>query len=79
MQKFMIRCGAFLTISNIKMICNFPAAKAVLSFVISYCLLTLSVPETKTAEFANSVDLNEVAHNEPSHLDLYCLSSSLPF
>ena len=29
------------------------------------------------AEFANSVDLDEVAHNESSHLDLHCLSSSL--
>ena len=26
--------------------------------------LTLSVPETKIAEFANSIDLDEVAHNE---------------
>ena len=32
---------------------------------------------TKTIEFANSVDLDEVAHNEPPHLDLHCLSSSL--
>ena len=30
----------------------------------------------KIAEFANSVDLDEVAHNEPPHLDLYCLLSS---
>ena len=35
------------------------------------------VPETKIAEFANSVDLDEVAHNEPPHLDLHCLPSSL--
>ena len=28
------------------------------------------------AEFANSVDLDEVAHNEPPHLDLHCLPSS---
>ena len=34
--------------------------------------LTLSVPETKIAEFANSVDLDEVAHNEPAHQDLHC-------
>ena len=27
------------------------------------------------AEFANSVDLDEVAHNEPPHLDLH----GLPF
>ena len=41
------------------------------------CLLTLYVPETQIAKFANSVDLNEVAHHEPPHLDLHCLSSSL--
>ena len=29
------------------------------------------------AEFANSIDLGEVAHNEPPHLDLHCLPSSL--
>ena len=41
------------------------------------CYLTLKVPGTKIAEFANSVDLDEVAHNEPPHLDLHCLPSSL--
>ena len=35
--------------------------------------LTLYLPVTKIAEFANSVDLDEVAHNEPPHLDLHCL------
>ena len=40
-------------------------------------LLTLYLPVTKIAEFANSVDLDEVAHNEPPHLDLHCLPSSL--
>ena len=39
--------------------------------------LTLLVPETKVAQFANSVDLDEVAHNEPPHLNLHCLSSCL--
>ena len=39
--------------------------------------LNLSVPETKIAEFANSADLDEVAHYEPPHLDLHCLPSSL--
>ena len=33
--------------------------------------------EAKIAKFANSVDLDEVAQNEPPHLDLYCLPSSL--
>ena len=31
---------------------------------------TLQVPETKIVEFANSVDLDEMAQNEPPHLDL---------
>ena len=34
-------------------------------------------PETKIAEFENSVDLDEVAHDEPPHLDLHCLPFSL--
>ena len=29
------------------------------------------------AEFANSLDLVEVAHNEPPHLDLHCLPTGL--
>ena len=29
------------------------------------------------AEFANNVDLDEVPHNEPPHLDVHCLPSSL--
>ena len=29
------------------------------------------------AEVANSINLDEVAHNEPPHLDLHCLLSSL--
>ena len=37
-----------------------------------YIPLTLKVPETKIAEFENSVDLDEVAHNEPPHPDLHC-------
>ena len=32
---------------------------------------------TKIAEFANSVDLDVVAHDEPPHLDLRCLPCSL--
>ena len=35
------------------------------------------VPEMKVAKFATSIDLDEVAHNEPPHLDLHCLPSSL--
>ena len=52
-----------------------------LNFIKAYALnrglLTLSLPETKIAEFANSVDLDEVAHGEPPHLELHCLPSSL--
>ena len=40
-------------------------------------ILILSVLETQIAEFANSVDLDEVAHHEPPHLDLKWLPSSL--
>ena len=29
------------------------------------------------ADFANSIDPDEVAHNEPPHLDLHCLQLSL--
>ena len=36
------------------------------------------LPETNIAEFTNSIDLDqEVAHNEPPHLYLLCLHSSL--
>ena len=40
-------------------------------------ILTPYVSETKIADFANCIDLDEVAHNEPPHLDLNCLPSSL--
>ena len=39
--------------------------------------LILWVPETKIGEFANSVDLDEVAQDELPHLDLHYLPSSL--
>ena len=38
--------------------------------------LNLSVPETKVAEFAHSIDLDEVAHHQPPHQDLHCLPFS---
>ena len=37
---------------------------------------TLKLPVTKVAEFPNSVDLDEVAHNEPPHQVVHCLPSS---
>ena len=40
-------------------------------------MLTLSVLEVQIAEFASSVDLDEMAHNEPCHLDIHCLPCSL--
>ena len=42
-------------------------------------LLALEAPENppKKTEFANSIDKDEVAHNEPPHLDLQCLQSIL--
>ena len=39
--------------------------------------LTCKAANTTIAEFANTVDTDETAHNEPSHLDLQCLPSSL--
>ena len=39
--------------------------------------LPLAVPETKLAEYANSVDLDEGAHNKPPHIQLHYLPSSL--
>ena len=42
-----------------------------------HVLLTLLSTRDKTAEFANSVDLYEVAHYEPPHLDLHCLPASI--
>ena len=37
--------------------------------------LALKVSETKIAKYANCIDLDEVAHDEPPHLDLMCLCS----
>ena len=39
--------------------------------------LTPKAPNTTIAEFANTVDPDEMAHIEPSHLDLQCLPSSI--
>ena len=36
-----------------------------------------TVPKMKIVELANSIDLDEVAHNELPHLDLHCLPSSI--
>ena len=43
---------------------------------LSVCLSVLKAQNTR-AEFANTVDPDEMAHNEPSHQDPQCLPSSL--
>ena len=53
------------------------SARACEDHLVRFVRIFTSVPKTKIAEFANSVDLNEVAHHEPPHLDLHCLHSSL--
>ena len=45
------------------------------NFGLSECN-RVKVPKTEVVEFANSKDSDEVAHNEPPHLDLYGLPSS---
>ena len=35
------------------------------------------MPEIKIVEFADSMDSDEAAHNEPPHLDLPCLPITL--
>ena len=49
-----------------------PTMRTVLKLFL--CILT---GKLKRVVFANSVDPDEVAHNEPPHLDLHCLPSSL--
>ena len=43
--------------------------------VVEYLTVNLSTLFS-IAKYANSVDLDEVAHIEPPHLDLHCLPSS---
>ena len=54
-----------------KQMTNFISAK------LQKAILTCLVPEVKIAEFANSIDLDEVAHYEPPQVDLHCLPLSL--
>ena len=46
--------------------------------VVSYSLTRIA-PNVTIAEFANTVDPDETAHDESSHLDLQCLPVSLSF
>ena len=48
-----------------------------LSLCFIFIFVTLIVTKMEIAEFGNSVDPDEVAHNEPPHLDLHCLPSNL--
>ena len=50
--------------------------KVIIEF-FSIEMFVLTLLEVKIAKFANRVDLDEVALNEPPHLDLHCLPSSL--
>ena len=45
----------------------------IIFFTLKHSVWPLSVRQTKTDTCANSVDLDETARNEPSHLDLLCL------
>ena len=50
-----------------------------MEIIIQYglCPVQLTGPEMKMFQFAKSLDSDEVAHNEPPHLDLLCSPSSL--
>ena len=42
-----------------------------------FSLLACMLPDMKIAEFVNSVDLDDLDHNEPPHLELHFSLSSL--
>ena len=35
------------------------------------------MPKIEIVDIANSIDPDEIAHNEPSHLELFCLPHCL--
>ena len=45
--------------------------------LFTFDIVIHKAPNTTTAEFANTVDPDETAHNEPSHLDPQCLPCRL--
>ena len=50
----------------------------IITKVVGTLNLTLKASNTTIiAEFANTADPDETAHNEPSHLDLQCLPSKV--
>ena len=44
---------------------------------ILFGALRVNYQRRKQVKFADSVELDKVAHNEPPHLDVHCLPSSL--
>ena len=58
----------------------FDQSAVLMSTIFTVEILTCKAPNTTLAEFANTVNPDEMAHNElyeQSHLDLQCLPSSL--
>ena len=49
-----------------------PVSRQFLVLVIENHFTPFIAPEMKIVEFANSVDPDEAAHNEPPHLNLHC-------
>ena len=45
--------------------------------IVKGTLMLKSTKKVKIVEFANSIDPDEVAHNEPLHLDLHYLPARL--
>ena len=82
-QEFVIFCNCCLALSaNIFISCvvlvrDLAASHLEACVLFSNSLAVLKALETRTGKFGNNVDPDEVAHNEPPHLDLQCLSSRL--
>ena len=49
----------------------------VLHVLCQFVFLAHKAPNTTIDEFANTVDPDETAHNEPSHLDPQCLPNTV--
>ena len=60
----------FSSLPNRGIILSFDQGSKLQSFTINSL-----VPETKIAEFVNSIVLDEVAHYEPPHQDLCCFEN----
>ena len=55
----------------------FIGSQYIVVFGFTIFIITLIAPNTAITKFANTADLDETAHNKPSHLDLQCLPSCL--